>query len=65
MSDPTKVHTIAGPFDQTRLDALKVTIQGEAKDALVNFESQELHVGFAQFLVQYVESELSKRNGGL
>lgn len=56
------VQTVAGPFDRKRLAALKETIEGEDRDSVVMFEGQELLVSFAGYLVEYVETELGKRN---
>lgn len=56
------VQTIAGPFNRKRLDAMKKTIEGEDRDSVVMFEGQELLVSFGEYLAEYVESELGKRN---
>lgn len=58
------VHTIAGPFDRKRLKALKETIEGEDREAVVQFEGKELLVSFGQYLAELVELELGKRNTG-
>lgn len=56
------VHTIAGPFDRKRLEALKETIKDEERDSTVKFEGQDLLVSFGQYLAEYVEMQLGKRN---
>lgn len=65
MSDPNKVTTRFGMFDQARLDKLNETIKGQDREAVVKFEGADLHVGFGRYLAEYVEGELSKRNAGL
>lgn len=65
MSDPSIVSTVAGPFDQKRLDALFDTIKDQEPDAIVKFEGQDLLVKFGMYLYEFVAGELSKRNGGL
>lgn len=56
------VQTIAGPFDRKRLKALKDTIEGEDREAIVMFEGQELLVSFGQYLAEFVETTLGQRN---
>lgn len=56
------VQTVAGPFDRKRLDALKETIKDQDRDSAVNFEGQELLVSFGEYLAEFVEIELGKRN---
>jgi hypothetical protein len=56
------VNTIAGPFDRKRLDALNETLKGQDRDSVVMFEGQELLVSFGNYLAEYVETELGKRN---
>jgi hypothetical protein len=56
------VQTIAGAFDRKRLDALKETLKDQDRDAVVMFEGNEYLVSYASYLVEYVETELGKRN---
>lgn len=56
------VNTPVGQFDRARLKLLKEAIDGQDKDAVVAFEGAELHVGYGQYLVEYIEGELGKRN---
>lgn len=56
------VNTRVGQFDRARLKLLKEAIDGQDKDAVVSFEGAELHVGYGQYLVEYIEGELGKRN---
>ena len=58
------VNTIAGPFDRKRLEALEEVIKDQDKDSVVKFEAQDLHVGFGQYLAEFVNVELGKRNTG-
>ena len=56
------INTIAGPFDRARLARLKDTIKDEDRDSTVKFEGQDLLVSFGNYLVEFVEMELGKRN---
>lgn len=60
MSKP--VQTVFGPIDRARLKALKDTLANEDRDTVVMFEGQELLVSFGNYLVEFVEMELGKRN---
>lgn len=53
-----KVHTIAGPFDRKRADALAEAIKDQERDATVKFEGQDLLVGFGVHLFGFVDGEL-------
>lgn len=56
------VQTIAGSFDRKRLESLLETIKDQDRDSTVMFEGQELLVSFGQYLAEYVDMELGKRN---
>lgn len=56
------VHTQAGLFDRKRLDALNEVLKDQDRDSVVNFEGQELHVGYGRYLAEFVDVELGKRN---
>lgn len=56
------VNTIAGPFDRKRLKALQDVIEGQDPDSVVTFEGNELLVKFGEYLAEFVEGELGKRN---
>ncbi|MEN6333287.1 MAG: hypothetical protein ABFE01_03445 [Phycisphaerales bacterium] len=56
------IQTIAGPFDRDRLAKLKETIKDQDRDSVVMFEGNELLVSFGQYLAEFVEIELGKRN---
>lgn len=58
-----KVHTIAGPFDRARADALAEVIKDQDRDSTVKFEGNDLLVSFGQYLYEYVDGEL--RSDGL
>lgn len=58
------VNTIAGPFDRKRLNALKDVMRDQDRDSVVMFEGNELLVSFGQYLAEYVDGELGKRNHG-
>lgn len=58
------IQTIAGPFDRARLARMKETIKDQDRDSVVMFEGNELLVSFGEYLAEFVEMELGKRNTG-
>jgi hypothetical protein len=56
------VQTNAGPFTRKRLESLQAVIKDQDRDAVVQFEGQELLVSYGQYLAEYVEIEFGKRN---
>lgn len=67
----TTISTIAGPFDRIRLQSLKDTLESPEvaeldPSAIVKWEGQDLCIKFGQYLAEYVEEELDRReNAGL
>ncbi len=57
------VHTIAGPFDRARADALAEAIKDQDRDATIKFEGNDLLVSFGGYLFEFVDGEL--RSDGL
>jgi hypothetical protein len=58
------VNTVAGPFDRKRLEALEAVLKDQDRDSVVMFEGQELLVSFGNYLAEFVNLELGKRNTG-
>lgn len=58
------VQTVAGPFDRKRLESLQEVVKDQDRESVVMFEGQELLVSFGQYLVEFVELQLGKRNTG-
>ena len=53
-------HTIAVNFDRAKLVRLKKAIKGREITDTIDFEGQQLVVGYAQYLVEYLERRLPK-----
>lgn len=63
------VHTIAGPFDRKRTEALKETLDkakadGMSRDDVTMFEGQEMLISFGEYLFEYVDQQFANRNHG-
>lgn len=63
MATEKQVPTIAGFFGETRIKALRETLE-QADGDVTMFEGNELLVSFGKYLLEYVEGEYSRRNNG-
>jgi hypothetical protein len=56
------VQTKWGPMTRAQMESLKTALDGQDRDATINWEGQEVLVSFGLYLVEFVESEFAKRN---
>jgi uncharacterized membrane protein len=56
------VQTKWGPMTREDAKSLRAVTNGEDNDAVVQWNGQELHVGFGRHLADYIETTLAKRN---
>jgi len=66
MSKPS-ISTIAGNFDSETISDVRKTLEANAdldRNATIKWRGQDLVIAFGWYLVEFVESELAKRNTG-